>query len=34
MNLDGETNLKEKSAPSDVHDLLPSKIPFLNGSLV
>ena len=33
MNLDGETNLKEKSTPKDTLDIKEEKIPFLEGSL-
>lgn len=33
MNLDGETNLKEKSAPKETHDVREDKIPMLSGTL-
>lgn len=33
MNLDGETNLKEKNAPKDTLDIKEEMIPFLEGSL-
>lgn len=33
MNLDGETNLKEKTAPKETHDVKPELIPYLEGTL-
>ena len=33
MNLDGETNLKEKSTPKDTHDVKDELIPYLKGTL-
>jgi phospholipid-transporting ATPase len=33
MNLDGETNLKEKSSPSEIFDVRTEKIPYLEGTL-
>lgn len=33
MNLDGETNLKEKSAPKETHDVREDRIPYLSGTL-
>lgn len=33
MNLDGETNLKEKLTPKDVHDVKGQMIPLLQGTI-
>lgn len=33
MNLDGETNLKEKSAPKETFDVRDDKVPYLQGTL-